>query len=268
MDLCLQGKTALITGSGSGIGEAIAKELAREGANVILHGRKVDALERVLGDILDEGGEAAITVGDLTDPEAIMAVSNCALSIHGQVDILVNNAAHFPIGNWGKTRISTWTDVYNTSVLGSVQLIEALTPGMKESGWGRVITMASLVADCPPAMGAHYAAAKAAAVTMTCSLAKSLAGTGVTANSIAPGLIRTPMAEPMLKHYARQLDWGNDWNKIEQKVVEEYYINSSKRLGTPEDIAFAVAMLASPLASYINGTTLRVDGGANPTIGG
>lgn len=267
MDLQLHDKVALITGSSSGIGEAIAKQLAREGVKVILHGRKIAGLEKVQEEISDEGGEAAITIGDLTDPDAIAAVSNCALSLYGKVDILVNNAANFPIGNWGKTPISVWNEVYNTSVLGSVQLIEALTPGMRENGWGRVITMASLVADCPPAMGAHYSAAKAAAVTMTCSLAKSLAGTGVTANSIAPGLIRTPMAEPMLKHYARQLDWGNDWDKIEQKVVEEYYINSSKRLGTPEDIAFAVAMLASPLASYINGATLRVDGGANPTIG-
>lgn len=268
MDLKLSGRCALVTGSSSGIGEAIACMLAREGARVVLHGRRIAELKRVKDLIESDNGEASFVVGDLNDPAEIDAVATGASSVFGGVDILINNATHFPFGNWDETPISAWEEVYRTSVLAAVRLIELLTPHMRNNGWGRVITISSLVADCPPSVAAHYSAAKAASVAMTSSLAKSLAGTGVTANSVAPGLVRTPSAEPLMLHYARQRDWGSDWDTIEARMVEEVYINPSNRLGTPDDVALVVAMLASPLASFVNGTTVRVDGGANPTVCG
>jgi NAD(P)-dependent dehydrogenase (short-subunit alcohol dehydrogenase family) len=138
---------------------------------------------------------------------------------------------------------------------------------MKQRGWGRVISIASGVAAMPFPDMAAYSATKVANVSLAVSLSKALAGTGVTSNAVSPGMIVTPGVEDMLKGMAPQLGLSpDDWAGLEQFAVKNMVPNPSARLGRPEDIANAVAFLASPLAGYVNGANLRVDGGTVPTI--
>ena len=267
MDLQLAGKRAVVTGSSSGIGEAIAKALAAEGASVVVHGRREAEARRVAAEITRAGGKAVVALGDLgtdADADAVAGVANEAF---GGVDILINNAGAFPPGGWLDTDATEWTDLYNQNVGSMVRLITRLVPGMKERGWGRVISIASGVATMPFADMPHYSATKAANVNLAVSLAKAVAGSGVTSNAVSPGMIVTPGVEEMLKGMAPQIGVpADDWAALEAFAVKTMVPNPSARLGRPEDIAAAVTFLASPLAGYINGTNLRVDGGTVPTV--
>ena len=148
-----------------------------------------------------------------------------------------------------------------------VRLINRLVPGMKERGWGRVISLASVVATMPFPLGSAYSATKSANANMAVSLAKALAGTGITSNAVSPGMIVTPGVEQMLQGMASQFGLPpDDLPALEQYALEHMVPNPSARLGRPEDIAAAVTFLASPLAGYINGMNLRVDGGTVPTV--
>ena len=138
---------------------------------------------------------------------------------------------------------------------------------MKQRGWGRVISIASGVATMPFGSMANYSATKAANLNLAVSLAKDLAGTGITSNTVSPGMIMTPGVEDMLKGMAPGLGLSpDDLPALEQFAVKNMVSNPSARLGRPEDIAAAVTFLASPLAGYINGANLRVDGGTVPTV--
>ena len=267
MDLQLAGKRAVVTGSSSGIGEAIAKALAAEGASIVVHGRREAEARRVAAEIAAAGGKAAVAIGDLSTDAGADAVARVANEAFGGADILVNNAGAFPHVPWLESTADQWNDIYNQNVGSMVRLITRLVPGMKERGWGRVISIASGVATMPFAGMASYSATKAANLNLAVSLAKDLAGTGVTSNAVSPGMIVTPGVEDMLKGMAPQLGIpADDMPALEQFAVKNMVPNPSARLGRPEDIAAAVAFLASPRAGYINGTNLRVDGGTVPTV--
>jgi 3-oxoacyl-[acyl-carrier protein] reductase len=267
MDLQLNGKRAVVTGSSSGIGEAIAKALAAEGATVVVHGRRQAEAKRVAAEIAAAGGKAVVAIGDVASDAGADAVVKTVNEAIGGADILVNNAGAFPQGPWLESTAAEWTDLYNQNVGSMVRLITRLVPGMKKRGWGRVISIASVVAATPfPAM-ASYSATKAANINLAVSLAKDLAGTGITSNAVSPGMIVTPGVVDMLKGMAPQLGISpEDLPALEQFAVKNMAPNPSARLGRPEDIAAAVAFLVSPLAGYINGTNLRVDGGTVPTV--
>ena len=266
MDLQLSGKRALVTGSSSGIGEAIAKLLAAEGARVIVQGRREAEVDRVRREIEQAGGGALGAVGDVSLAAEAAAVAETALTALGGIDILVNNAGAAPLGGWFDASPELWRDLYEQNVGSVVRMVQHLVPGMRECGWGRVINLGSIVADSPRGPNPHYSATKAANVNQTVSLAKVLAGTGITVNSVSPGLIRTPATEPWMLGWAKQHNWGDDLDVIERNVATHIVPNPSGRMGYPSDIAYAVAFLASPLASFVNGANIRVDGGGNPTI--
>ncbi len=254
MDLQLKGKRAVVTGSSSGIGEAIAKALAAEGASVVVHGRRQAEAKRVAAEITASGGKAVVALGDLATDAGADAVAKAVNEALGGADILVNNAGAFPRKPWLESTAAEWK-------------ITRLVPGMKQRSWGRVIALASGVAVMPFPGMASYSATKAANLNLAVSLAKDLAGTGITSNAVSPGMIVTPGVEDMLKAMAPQYGLRpDDFPALEQFAVKNMVPNPSARLGRVEDIAAAVTFLVSPLAGYINGANLRVDGGTVPTI--
>jgi 3-oxoacyl-[acyl-carrier protein] reductase len=264
MDLKLVGKRALVTGSSSGIGKAIAAALAAEGALVVVHGRDRARVEATAFEIARSGGAAPIAVGDLATDDGAAAVARESLAALGGLDILVNNAggADGVAQGWIDTTRADWAAVFEQNLFSAVRLVQHLTPALRAGGWGRIINIATGWAMQPAAVMPHYAAAKAALVNVTVSLAREFSGSGVTINTVSPGPIRTATLERTMRGIAKQAGWGtDDWAEIERRIVTEVVPNSVGRIGRVEDIAHAVAFLASPLCDYIDGANLRVDGG-------
>ncbi len=267
MDLQLKGKRALVTGSTSGIGEAIARTLAAEGAAVVIHGRSEQSAHRVCSEIRAAGGLVAVALGDLSDDAQAASVAKQAqTAFGGGIDILVNNAGQFPERAWLDVSADQWADLFNQNVFSMVRVIRELVPGMKTRGWGRVVFMASGAGTMPLLNLPDYSVTKAANLNMAVGLAKALANTGITVNAVSPGLILTPGVEEMLRGMAKQLQVPYDEAEMEKRAVAGFAANPMGRLGRPQDIADAVAFLASPRASYINGANLRIDGGTLPTV--
>ncbi len=263
MELKLQGKRALVTGSSSGIGEEIAKTLAREGVVVVIHGRNVERAQRVADEIATAGGKAIVAIGDLAILEGASAVIEQTLQALGNIDILVNNAGGTDTGldDWKTTTLKEWDIAFQQNFFSALRLIHALIPQMRTQGWGRIINIATTWAMQPALAQPHYAAAKAALVNSTVSLAQELAGTGITVNTVSPGPVYTPTLERIARDLAAQNGWGEDWSEIEQKLITQVAPLSVNRIGCVGDIANAVTFLASPLADFIDGANLRVDGG-------
>lgn len=260
MDLKLTGKRALVTGSSSGLGEAIVKLLAAEGAAVVVHGRDEGRTKAVAEAIRANGGSAEIAIGDLATDEGADAVAKAALS-GGTIDILVNNAGVLPRQSWMGTTAEQWAQTYNINVISGVRMIQRLVPQMREQHWGRVIQIGGGLSMQPAAIGSDYNAALAARHNLAVSLARELKDTGVTSNVVSPGAILTPQGVPQLAHMAKAQGWGETPEEMERAVVQHIAPNDVGRLGRPEEIAAAVAYLGSPFADYISGATIRIDGG-------
>ncbi|MEW1748167.1 SDR family NAD(P)-dependent oxidoreductase [Streptomyces angustmyceticus] len=266
MDLRLAGQGALVTGSSSGIGATIAHMLADEGCDVLVHGRDAGAATVVAEQVAARGVRAEVVLGDLTEPGVAEQVALTARDFGAR--ILVNNAGPFAEQDWESSGPADWRAAFEGNVLPTVRVSQTLLPSLRAHGWGRVITIGSRAVRTPLPNMAAYSAAKAAVVNMTTSLARHLAGTGVTANCVSPGVIVTPSMARMFEERAGA-DEGSGAGAAdgpdEAKIVAEYAPNPSGRLGRPEDIAAAVTYLASPLADYVNGIELRVDGGITGT---
>ncbi|MBP2708248.1 SDR family NAD(P)-dependent oxidoreductase [Microbispora sp. RL4-1S] len=260
MDLQLNGKRALVTGSSSGLGEATVRALAAEGVAVVVHGRDERRSHAVAASIRANGGKADVAIGDLTGDEGADAVVSAALA-GGPVDILVNNAGSYKHLSWADATPETWRDTYEGNVVSGVRMIQRLVPLMRERGWGRVITIGGGLAVQPMYQHPQYNATLAARHNLEVSLARELRGTGVTSNVVAPGAILVDAVRDLLTEIAPAHGWGETWAQIERDATRELVPNDVERLGRPEEIASAVAFLASPLSGYISGAVLRVDGG-------
>lgn len=266
MDLRLAGHSALVTGSSSGIGATIAETLAAEGCDVLVHGRNTTGAAAVAERIAARGVRAEVVLGDLTEPGVAEQIAVTARDFGAR--ILVNNAGPFAEHDWESSRPSDWRAAFEGNVLPTVRVTQTLLPALRAHGWGRVITIGSRAVRTPLPNMVTYSAAKAAVVNMTTSLARHLAGTGVTANCVSPGVIATPSMHRMFEERAAEADGSGARGAAEaaeSAIVAEYAPNPTGRLGRPEDIAAAVAYLASPLADYVNGIELRVDGGITGT---
>jgi 3-oxoacyl-[acyl-carrier protein] reductase len=265
MDLQLSDKTALVTGSSKGIGEAIAMALAREGANVVVHGRDNVQAQRVVGTIIAAGGRACAVLGDLTQIEAVERLIAEVEDRVGRIDILVNNAGGSgPKNDWETTTAAGWAATYDRNVLAAVRLSTGFLPGMRQAGWGRVINISSGAATMPPATGPDYSAAKAAMNALTASMAKAVAAEGVTVNTISPGTIKSAKLEAGFRAVAAARGIAREdapWDEIQRGVLPLFAEVPMGRVGELHELAVAVIFLASPLAGYITGVNLHVDGG-------
>ena len=257
MDTGLAGKRALITGSSTGLGKAIAEMLAAEGASVVVHGRDRARTSAAAEGIRAAGGDAVVVLGDLGSTAGAAGVAEAT----GEVDILVNNAGYYDGLGWSELTDDQWSQIYQVNVVSGVRMIEHLLPGMRSRGWGRVITIGGGLAIQPAAQQPHYNATLAARHNLTVSLARELAGTGVTANIVAPGAILTEPVREMALQVAAEQGWGPDWEDIEKSASTAWFPNDIGRFGRPEEIAAAVTFLASTHAGYISGADIRVDGG-------
>lgn len=260
MDLQLAGKRALVTGSSSGIGEVIAILLAAEGVTVVVHGRNESRANAVAEAIRAKGGKAEVALGDLATDAGADAVAAAALS-SGPIDILVNNAGALPFSSWMEATAEIWSQTYNINVISGVRMIQRLVPQMRERHWGRVIQIGGGLSQQPQAIGPQYSATLAARHNLAVSLARELKGTSVTSNVVAPGAILTEETRSTLTHLASAHGWGETWEEIERNATQAIAPNDAGRFGRPEEIAAAVAYLASPIADYVSGATIRVDGG-------
>lgn len=264
----LHEKRALVTGSSSGIGASIARALASEGAHVIVHGRDRARADAVADSIRSAGGTAAVVVGDLASEVGAAAVAEGALAAFGGVDILVNNAggaAEGQVKSWFAVPMEEWAVSYERNVMAAARLIRALAPGMKERGWGRIVQIATAAATIPTAAQPEYGTAKAAMLNMSLGVSKALAGSGVTVNAVSPGMIRTPGLEDFLRDFAHRRGWGDDIDQAAAYVLKGTG-QTVHRIGTVEDVAYAVSFLVSPRADFLNGLNLHVDGGGTANI--
>lgn len=261
----LEGRTALVTGSSSGIGATIAARLAEEGCRVMIHGRQPDGVAAQVAEVEAAGGQADAVLGDLGSPEGTARLLASVAEL-GEVDILVANAGPFGEHTFSTATDEDWQRAFEANVLSVVRCVRALLPGMRERAWGRIITVSTRGAVTPLPHMVEYSAAKAAVVNLTASLAQDVAGSGITANTISPGVILTPSMQDMFQHRADVEGDARAWEEIERDIAIGYAANPTGRLGRPDDIAAAAVFLASPRASYVNGATLRVDGGITGTI--
>jgi NAD(P)-dependent dehydrogenase (short-subunit alcohol dehydrogenase family) len=243
--------------------------LAAEGVRVVVHGLDQAPTQAVATEIETARGQAATALGDLTTDDGSTAVIEAAVHAFDGIDILVNNVggpASVAHQTWFDAPLEEWAETYRHNALAAVRLIQAFVPGMRERRWGRVIQISSRNAISPQAQLCAYSASKAALNNLTLSLAKALAGTGVTSNGVMPGLIYTRMLDSWFVEVAQKHAGTLDPKAGQEHVLKNIVHQTVDRLGQPKDVAAAVCYLASPLSDFMTGTTFRIDGGATPTV--
>jgi NAD(P)-dependent dehydrogenase (short-subunit alcohol dehydrogenase family) len=256
MNLQLDGKTALVTGSSKGIGFAIAGQLAAEGAHVIVNGRGEQSVESALTEIRRTSPAARIEgfVGDLSRAD----VASALLARFPSVDILVNNLGIFEAKPFEQISDEDWLRFFDVNVLSGVRLSRAYVGGMKQRGWGRIVFISSESAIQIPVEMIHYGTTKTAQLAVSRGLAEDCAGTGVTVNAVLPG----PTLSAGVGEFVHQISGGRPFAEFEQEFFRS--VRPSSLLGrfeTPEEVASLVTFVCSPRASAITGAALRVDGG-------
>lgn len=241
----LQGRIALVTGASQGIGRACALALAKAGAQVALAARNAAKLAEVAGEIEAAGGKAVPFEMDLASEESIKTATKAVLEHFGKIEILVNNGGITRDNLMLRMKLADWNAVLTTNLTGAFLLTQAVSSSMLKARWGRIINISSVVGETGQAGQANYAASKAGLIGLTKSLARELASRNITVNAVAPGYIATPMTDVL-----------NDQQR--NSMLTQIPLD---RAGLPEDIAHAVAFLASEQAGYITGHVLDVNGG-------
>ena len=238
----LEGRSALVTGGARGIGEAIVRRLTAEGAQVTIGDIDMDGAEKVAADV----GAVAIPL-DVTDPASAQAAADGT----GTLDVLVNNAGMDEFGFFTDTDPGVWERVLAVNLKGVFACTAAVLPGMQQAGYGRIVNIASEAGRVGSKGSAVYSAAKGGVIAFTKTIARENARFGITANAIAPGPIDTPLLR-------RAMELG----EIGERIIETMKGGTQvRRLGQPEEVAAAVAFLASEEAAYVTGETLGVSGG-------
>jgi NAD(P)-dependent dehydrogenase (short-subunit alcohol dehydrogenase family) len=242
------GKVAIVTGANVGIGAAVAKVLAEEGAAVVITGRRKDLLDQVVLDIQSKKGRALAVAGSVTDESHVRSVVDQCVRTFGALHILVNNAG---IGAFGKLLHeldeATWHEMLDVNLTGVFRMTRAAVPVMLKHGGGSIINMSSVGGVIGFSGSAAYGTSKGGLELFTKCVAMDYAQDGIRCNSVCPGLIDTPMAAPLLNN-----------PDMKAEVLATYPI---RRVGTPEEVAKMVLYLASDDASWVTGSSFMIDGG-------
>lgn len=242
-------RVALVTGGGGGIGSAIAAALAANGHGVAVADLDIEAARQSAERVAADGGRAAPFELDVTDGASVTAATASVESELGPIEILVNNAGWDELRPFVETDEAFWDRVIEINFKGCLHTTRELLPGMIERGYGRIVNIASDAARVGSSTESVYAGAKAAVIAFTKTIAREAARAGVTANAVCPGPTRTPMLDRMA---------AEGGEKLVDALVRAVPM---RRLGEPEDVAAAVAFLASDRAGFITGQTLSVSGG-------
>jgi len=243
--MTLEGRVALVTGASQGIGHACALHLARQGASVAVAARNQQKLDELVAAITAANGKAAAFPVDVADEDQVKSAVKSAIAHFGKIDILVNNAGITRDQLVMRMKRADWDAVLNTNLTSAFLCIQAVIPSMLKQRWGRIINITSIFGQMGQAGQANYAASKAGLIGLTMAIAREVASRNITSNAIAPGFIETSMTAVLSDDF-------------KQAAVKQIPLG---RVGTPEDIASAVAFLASDEASYITGHVLNVNGG-------
>ena len=244
--LDFSGKTVLVTGSTRGIGRAIAEEFAKHGANVIVSGTVKERAEEVAKELAEKYGVKTLGVGmDVSDPQSVEDAFKEINAAFGGVDILVNNAGITRDTLFLRMKMEDWQKVLDVNLTGAFLVTKQVVRYMTKKRWGRIINISSVVGFTGNVGQVNYATTKAGLIGFTKSLAKELAPRNVLVNAVAPGFIETDMTET-----------------LKEEIKEEYRKQIPLgRFGKPEEVARVVLFLASPMADYITGETIHVNGG-------
>ena len=244
----LEGKVAIVTGGNAGIGEAVAKRFAEEGAAVVITGRRQTELDRVMSGIRHNKGKGLTVAGSVTDEPHVRDVAQRTLDSFGRIDILVNNAG---IGDFGKriheTDDGTWATVMDVNLTGVFRMTRAVVPQMLKQARGAIVNISSVASLVGIPGAPAYATSKGGLDAFTRALAIDYAKDGIRCNVVNPGLIDTPMAAPLMTN-----------PDMLQPILNHYAI---RRPGTPEEVANMVLYLASDEAGWVTGATFTIDGG-------
>jgi 3-oxoacyl-[acyl-carrier protein] reductase len=244
--MTLAGKTALVTGGSRGIGRAICLRLAAQGANVgINYVSRSAAAEDVLAEITAAGSKGFVIGFDVTDSAAVQNAVKTISADHGGIDILINNAGITRDGLMARMKDEDWDAVLNTNLKGAFICSKEAMRGMMKKRWGRIVNISSVIGCVGNAGQVNYAAAKAGLIGLTKSMAKELASRKITVNCVAPGYIVTDMTTELPE-------------EIKENILAAIPLGS---IGKPEDVAAAVAYLATEESGYVTGQTLHVNGG-------
>jgi 3-oxoacyl-[acyl-carrier protein] reductase len=241
----LEGRVALITGASQGIGHACARALASAGATVALAARNRAKLEELVAEIANAHGKAAVFPMDVSSEDEVKSQIKQAIAQLGKIDILVNNAGITRDQLVMRMKRVDWDAVLNTNLTSAYLCTQQVIPSMLKQRWGRIINISSVFGQMGQAGQANYAASKAGLIGLTMAIARELASRNITCNAVAPGFIETAMTAALSEEF-------------KQNAVKQIPLG---RVGTPEDVAYAVNFLASEEASYITGQVIGVNGG-------
>ena len=243
--MSLSGRVAFVTGASQGIGRACALKLATTGATVAVAARNQEKLNQLVDEITAAGGTAMACALDVTDEEQIKASIKSVIAQFGKIDILVNNAGITRDQLVMRMRRADWDAVLQTNLTSAYLCIQQVIGSMLKQRWGRIINVASVFGQMGQAGQANYSASKAGLIGLTMAIARELGSRNITCNAVAPGFIETAMTEVL----------GDEFKQTAAKQIP------LGRVGSPDDVASAVAFLASDEASYITGHVLNVNGG-------
>jgi 3-oxoacyl-[acyl-carrier protein] reductase len=243
--MSLSGRVAFVTGASQGIGRACAIRLAKDGAATALAARNQEKLNEVVGEITASGGKAEAFALDVMDEEQIKSAIKAAIAQFGKIDILVNNAGITRDQLVMRMKRADWDAVLQTNLTSAYLCVQQVTSSMLKQRWGRIVNITSVFGQMGQAGQANYAASKAGLIGLTMAVARELGSRSITCNAVAPGFIETAMTEVLS-------------DEIKQGALKQIPLG---RVGSVEDIANAVAFLASDEASYITGHVLNVNGG-------